>query len=70
MGRSRALAGTREGYRPCPTCGHMLLRHLARGAGPCCESIVAHEIDADGRTITTSTRCTCTGAPTEGELHR
>lgn len=69
MLRRRALAGTREGYRPCPTCGHLTLRHLAHGAGRCTQSIVSHEIDSDGRTITTSTRCDCTGATTSKGLH-
>lgn len=61
MGRRRALAGTREGYRPCPTCGHMLVRHLAHGTGPCTQLVPEHVKDDRGRTTTTMARCACTG---------
>jgi hypothetical protein len=69
MGRRRALAGTVAGYQRCATCGHARVAHLGRGAGPCSRSIVTSVTDEQGRTITTSARCECTGFTTSEELH-
>ena len=61
MGRRRALTGTPEGYRRCATCGHAKLRHLFRGTLSCSQQIIGHDTDEQGRTVTITARCSCTG---------
>lgn len=66
MTKQRALAGTREGARPCPLCGHMMLRHLNRGTGRCSDSHVVTYTDDRGRDVRQTVPCPCPG--TEPEL--
>lgn len=58
--RCKALAGTREAYQSCGSCGHARIRHTC--GGQCASVRVVAVLNTHGGDsgTTTLTRCTCT----------